>query len=191
MQWSNRWAIQSLEFILNNTSNKYNLQSAFTANGFIGTITGLSQVYLTLYDTEISPYTYTGSENIDITDNQISLKLPMYIHGEFTFHPRMYNGTVFDMTSGTDYFAFRQNRIHGGAPIVTFNSQAKHCNFVGDVEIPNYYASSGVDALFNNVYGKTYIDNLISNYYDVTYIDNIDNELSALMYKHIYQNRSG
>ena len=58
-----------LELILNNTSHEYDLQSAYNGNGFLGIITELSQVYLTMYDTTVYPYTYTGSENIDITDN--------------------------------------------------------------------------------------------------------------------------
>ena len=62
-----------LEFILNNTSNEYDLQSVYNGNGFLGTMTGLPQVFLAIYDTCISSHTYTGSENIDITNNQISL----------------------------------------------------------------------------------------------------------------------
>ena len=71
-----------LEPILNNTSNEYESQGAYTANGFIGSIAELSQVFLTMYDTAISPYTYTGSENIDITDNQISLKFNIKMNDE-------------------------------------------------------------------------------------------------------------
>ena len=65
-----------LEFILNNTSNEYTLQYVYNANSYIGSITDLPQVFLAIYDTETSPYNYTGSENIDITDNQISLNFP-------------------------------------------------------------------------------------------------------------------
>ena len=60
-----------LEFILNNTSNEYTLQGVYYANIFIGSITELSQVFSAIYDTEVSPQTYTGSENIDITNNEI------------------------------------------------------------------------------------------------------------------------
>ena len=66
-----------LEFVPNGTSNEYDLQSVFKGSGFIGMISILSQVYVTMYGTAISPYTYTGSENIDITDNQISLTFPL------------------------------------------------------------------------------------------------------------------
>ena len=66
-----------LEFILNNTSNEYTLQGVYSANSYIGSITELSQVFLAIYDTPISPSTYTGPENIDITVNQISLNVPL------------------------------------------------------------------------------------------------------------------
>ena len=36
-------------------------------------ITELQQVFLAIYSTTVFPHTYTGSENIDITDNRISL----------------------------------------------------------------------------------------------------------------------
>ena len=61
-----------LEFILNNTSNEYTLQGVYNANSYIGIITELSQVFLAIYDTTVSPQTYTGSENIDITNHEIS-----------------------------------------------------------------------------------------------------------------------
>ena len=66
-----------LEFILDNTSNEYTLQGVYNANSYIGSITHLSQVFLMIYDTETSPYNYTGSENIDITANQIPLNFPL------------------------------------------------------------------------------------------------------------------
>ena len=79
-----------LEFILNNTSNEYDLQSVYNGNSYIGIITELSQVFLAIYDTSISPSTYTGSENIDITDNQISLNFPLKINGEIVMHPSVW-----------------------------------------------------------------------------------------------------
>ena len=78
-----------LEFISNGTSNEYDLQSVYNGNGFIGIISDLSQVYLTMYDTAISPYTYTGSENIDITYNQSSLTFPLKINDEVVLNPRL------------------------------------------------------------------------------------------------------
>ena len=127
-----------LEFTLNNTSNEYDLQSVYNANSYIGIITDLSQVFLAIYDTTVSPYSYTGSENIDITDNQISLSFPLKMNDEVVMHPRAY-GNVFDMISGTDMFAFRQNSIHGSTIIAQFFSETKQCIFHGECEIPNIY----------------------------------------------------
>ena len=73
-----------------------------------------------MYDTTVSPYTYTGSGNIDITDNQISLTFPLKVNGEVVLNPRAYGGAVFDMVSRTDNCAFRQNTIHGGQPTAQF-----------------------------------------------------------------------
>ena len=74
-------------------------------------------MFLAIYDTTISPQTYTGSENIDITDNQISLNFPLKINDEMVSNPRNYDGAVFEMNSGTDNYTFLQNTFHGGAPI--------------------------------------------------------------------------
>ena len=61
----------------------------YTANGFIGSITVLSQVYLSMYDTGIPSYTYTGSENINITNNEISLTFPLKVNDEVILNPRL------------------------------------------------------------------------------------------------------
>ena len=45
----------------------------------------VSQTYhtfLAIYDTTVSPQTCTGSENIDITNNEISLDFPLKINDE-------------------------------------------------------------------------------------------------------------
>ena len=80
-----------LEFILNNTSNEYDLQSVYNGNGFLWIITKLSQVFLAIYDTSISSHTYTSNENIDITNSQISLQLPIKINDGIVLNP-MLNG---------------------------------------------------------------------------------------------------
>ena len=64
-----------LEFMFNRTSNDYDLHSVYNGNGRIGIITELPQVYLAIYGTNAQPFVYTGSANIDITDNQISLNV--------------------------------------------------------------------------------------------------------------------
>ena len=73
------------EFILNNTSNEYDLQSVYSGNSYIGITTALSQVFLAIYDTTVSPYSYTGSENIDTTDDQIPLSSPLLKINDETF----------------------------------------------------------------------------------------------------------
>ena len=106
--------------MVNGTSNEYDSQSVYNANGFIGSITELQQVCLAIYDTGIIPFSYTGSNDIDITDNQISLNLPIKISNEIDLNPRAYDGAVFEIIAGTDSFAFRQNPLHGGKPIAYF-----------------------------------------------------------------------
>ena len=39
------------------------------------------------------------------------------MNNEIVLNPRAYDGAVFETTSGTASFAFRQNTIHGGQPI--------------------------------------------------------------------------
>ena len=176
--------------MLNNTSNEYDLQSVYNGNGFLGIISDLSQVYSTMYGTTVSPYTYTGSENIDITDNQISLTFPLKINDEVVLNPKACDGAVFEMTSGTGIFAFRQNTIHGGQPITQFHSPTKVCTFHGDCQIPNIYNKAAVDILIADIYNDTYIETGIcslisnidlSNYYAKSEVDDIDNELSTLI----------
>ena len=121
---------------LSGTSNEYGLQLAYSCHAFLGVIAELPQVLLAIYDTDSIPFSYTGSGHIDITDNQISLNLPIKINNEIVLNPRAYDGAVFDMLSGTDNFAFRQNSIHGGTIIAQFNSSTKECTFYGNCSIP-------------------------------------------------------
>ena len=157
-----------LESSLNNTSNEYELQSLYNGNSYIGVTTDLSQICLAIYDTAVSPHTYTGSENIDITDNQISLSFPLKVNGEGVLNPRAYDGAVFEMSPGTDNFTFPQNTLHGGAPIAQFYSPTKVCTFHGDCQIPNMYNKTSVDILiadiYNDTYTKTEIDSTLSGY---------------------------
>ena len=107
-------------------------------------------------DADTSPYNYTGSENIDITDNQISLNFPLKINDEVVLHPRNYDGAVFQLNPGTDNFTFLQNTVHGGAPTAHFYSSTKLCTFHGDCEIPNMYNKSSVYLLIADIYSDTY-----------------------------------
>ena len=105
-------------------------------------------------------------------------------------NPRAYDGAVFQMISGTDDFAFRQNTTRGGQPIALFSSSTKLCTFYGDCSIPNFYNKSSIDTLISNIYDdvyiKTEIDTLFSNidsstYYTKNEVDDIGNELSTLI----------
>jgi len=135
-----------LEFILNNTSNEYDLQSVYNGNSYIGIITELSQVFLALYDISVSPSTYTGSENIDITNNEISLNFPLKINDEIVLNPRAY-GIQFEMYAGTSGISFLQNISDGAQPIAIFNSLDKSVEFFGNLDIPNFYNKTEVDAI--------------------------------------------
>ena len=141
-------------FILNNTSNGYTLQGVYNANSHIGGITDLSQVFLAIYDTTVSPQTYTGSENIDIINNGISLSFPLK-NDEIVLNPRNY-GAVFEISSGNDNFTFLQSTFHGGAPIAQFYSSTKVCTFHGDCRIQNMYNKTFVDILIADIYDDAY-----------------------------------
>ena len=101
-----RLMIVVYNLLVNNTSNEYTLQGVYTANGFIGSITKLQQVFLAMYNTAVSPRTYTGSKTIDIADNRISLNLPLTVNDEVVLNQRNYDGAVFEISSGTDNFIF-------------------------------------------------------------------------------------
>ena len=115
------------EFISNNTSNEYDLQSVYNGISYIGVITELSQVFLAIYDTGISPYTYTGSENINITNNGISLTFPLKVNGGIVPNPRL-NG-YFELYAGTSGITFLQNTVDGSQPMAIFNSIDKSVEF--------------------------------------------------------------
>ena len=90
-----------------------------------------------MYELPTQSTTYTGSENIDITDNQISLNFPLKINDEIVMHPRAY-GIQFELYAGTSGFAFLQNQQDGAQPIAIFNSLDKSVEFFGDLDIPNF-----------------------------------------------------
>ena len=124
-----------------------------------------------MYDTTVSPQTYSGSENIDIISNGISLNFPFKINDEIVLHPRL-NG-YFELYAGTSGISFLQHISDGSQPIAIFNSLDKSVEFFGDLDIPNHYNKSSIDTLFSN------ID--LSNHYTKTEVDAIDDELSALI----------
>ena len=155
-----------LEFTFNGTSNEYDPQPVYNGNGFIGISTALQQVHLAIYDTNAQPFVYTGSENIDITDNQLSLSFPIKINNEIVLNPRAYDNAVFEMISGNCNFVFLQNTTHGGQPISQFYSSTTVCTCHCDCEIPHMYNKATADILIADIYNDIYIitesDTLIS-----------------------------
>ena len=177
--------------MLNGTPNESDLHSVYNGKGFIGIKTPLQDVYLAIYDTNAQPFVYTGSENIDITNNRISLNSPITINNDIVLNPRAYEGAVFEMISGTDNSSFLQNTIHGGQPIVQFHASTEACIFHGDCEIPRMYNKTSVDILTADIYSdtciKTEIDTLTSNidrstYYIRTDIDTLISNIDLSSY---------
>ena len=72
----------------------------------------------------------------------MSLKFPIRLNDEVILHPRAYDNAVFEMISGNDNLAFRQNIIHGGQPIAQLYSPTKECTFYGDCSIPFLFITS-------------------------------------------------
>ena len=66
-------------------------------------------------------------------------------------HPRAY-GIKFEMFAGTAGFAFLRNQQDGGQPIAMFKSLDQSCDFLGDVDIPNFRDRNGIDNLITNNY---------------------------------------
>ena len=75
--------------------------------------------FLAIYDTSISPSTYTGSENIDITNNGIPFKNVFEINDEIVLNPRL--NCYFELHAGTSGITFLQNIVDGSQPIAIFN----------------------------------------------------------------------
>ena len=116
-----------IQNILNNTNNECTLHGVYNANSYIGSITKLQQVFLAIYDTAVSPQTYTGSENIDITNNEISLSFPLEIDDEIILNPRL--NCYFELYAGTSGITFLQNTVDGSQPIAVFSSLDKSVEF--------------------------------------------------------------
>ena len=181
-----------LEFILNNTSNEYDLQSVYNGNSYIGIITELQNVFLAIYDISVSPSSYTGSENIDITNNEISLSFPLTINNEPFLNPRV--SGYYEIYAAPNGISLLQHSSDGSQPIAIFNSLDKSVEFFGNLNIPNFYNKTEVDAiddelsaLILNTYTKPEVEALISNinltdYYTKTEIDTSLGDYSTISY---------
>ena len=106
----------------------------------------------------------TGSENIDISNNQISLTYPLQINNEAFLNPRV-NG-YFEMYAAPNGISILQHISDGSQPIAIFNSLDKSIEFFGDLDIPNFYNKTEIVNLIANLnfvdyYNKNQVDALI------------------------------
>ena len=88
-------------------------------------------------DTFLTDTNLTGSENTDITNNQIPLTFLLKVNGEMVINPRAY-GIQFERYAATSGFAFLQNQQDGAQPIAISNSLNKSVEFFGDLDIPDF-----------------------------------------------------
>ena len=100
----------------------------------------------------------------------------------------------FEMYAGTSGFTFLQNIVDGPQPIAIFNSLDKSVEFFGELDIPNHYNKTEIDAigdelsaLNSHTYTKTEVEALISNinltdYYTKADIDTTLSEYSTITY---------
>ena len=136
------------------------------------------QVFLAIYDTGVSSYTYTGSDNINVTSNAISVTPPLKMNDEVVLNPRL--NAYFELYAGTSSTTFLQNIVDGSQPVAISNSLDKSVEFFGDLDVPGFYNKTEIDAiddelpsLILNTYTKTEVYNLITNI-NLTGSENID-----------------
>ena len=98
------------------------------------------------------------------------------------------------MYAGTSGFSFLQNIVDGSQPIAIFNYLDKSVEVFGDLDIPNFYnlteidaIDDGLSALILNTYTETEVEALISNiiltyYYTKTEIDTTLSDYSTVSY---------
>ena len=130
-------------------------------------------------DNLLSNINLTGSENIDTTNNQISLTYPLKNNNEALLNPRV-NG-YFETYAAPNSISILQHVSDGSQPIAMFNSLDKSVEFFGGLDIPNFYDKAEVgNWIINpnsiNYYTKNLVDTLIYNtnlvgYYTETDVD--------------------
>ena len=174
------------EFIAPKIYNKTEIETLF------GNIDSRNYYDKTEVNTLLMNSNLTGSENLDITNSQIPLTVPLKLDGEIVINPRAY-GIQFEPYAATSGFAFLQNQQDGAQPIAIFNSLDTSVEFFGGCDIPNHNKTqinamlAGGSTDLSNYYNKTEIDaivtniNFSNNHYTKTEVDDIDSELSALI----------
>ena len=149
---------------------------------------GLSSLVLNTYaktevDNLLTNISLTGSENINITNNEISLTYPFKTNNEPCVNPRV-NG-YFEIYAAPNGISFLQRIVDGSQPTAIFNSLDESVEFFRDLDIPNFYIKNGTDNLktnsnFVNYYIKNQVDSLISNINLVDYYTKA--EIDTLLY---------
>ena len=69
----------------------------------------------------------------------------MGINDEVVLHPRF--NIYFELYAGASGITFLQNIVDGSQPIAIFNSLNKSVEFFRDLDIPNFYNKTEVDAI--------------------------------------------
>ena len=111
------------EFIAPNIYNKTEIGTLFE------NIDWSSYYDKTEIDTLLVSTNLIGSENLDITNDQISLTCPSKVNGEIVINPRAY-GIQFELYAATSGFAFLQNQQDGSQPIAILNPLDKSVDFL-------------------------------------------------------------
>ena len=100
----------------------------------------------------------------------------------------------FEPYAGTSGITFLQNIVDGSQPIAIFNSLDKSVEFFGNLNVPNFYNKTEVDAiddelsaLILNTYTKPEVEALLYNinltyYYTKTEIDTPLRDYSTISY---------
>ena len=89
-------------------------------------------------DTLLTNTNLTGSEHIDITNNEIPLSVRLTINNEIVINPRAY-GIQFELYAASSGITCLQNHQDGSQPIASFNSLDKSVELFGDLDIPTLY----------------------------------------------------
>ena len=66
------------------------------------------------------------------------------INDEVVLNPRL--NVYFELYAGTSGFTFLQNTVDGSQPITILNSLNNSVEFSGDLDIPNLYNKTEIDA---------------------------------------------
>ena len=91
------------------------------------------------------------------------MRFPLETSDEIVLNPRL--NCYFELYAGTSGITFLQNTVDGSQPIAIFNSLDKSVEFFCDLNIPNHYNKTEIDAtgdelsaLISNTYIKTEVE---------------------------------